>query len=220
MTESVPLWLWRSVTWGLGVVLAGVAALAVALALGWADPARAGPLVWEDDFKGAVSGWEFLSAPGAALEPRDGALVAEFTVPGQQVFALTQAPASARVTLEAAAAQTAGEPGAAYGLVFGWQDQAHYQAVLVNGNGYAEAFQQSGSARRDWFPFGQWPHLLYGAQANRVRVDVSGSRVRVRINDEWLCEFEAEIAGRIGVTARSVGSGQVVFSWVRLWADK
>lgn len=216
----VPRWLWRATTWGLGATLLGVAALATALFLGLADPPRAGPLLWQEDFKADLNRWQFVTTGGAALAAQDGALAATFTAPDQLAFAVTEAPPG-DFTLEVAAAQTAGESGSVrYGLVFDWQDETSYSAVLVNGNGYADAYQRAGAVREDWFPFAQWPHLLYGAEANRVRVDVRSAALSVRINDELL--LKQEVAGRsaskLGVLARSAGPGRAVFSWVKVWA--
>lgn len=216
----VPRWLWRTVSWGLGAALLGVAVLATALFFGLADPPRAGPLLWQEDFKADLNRWQFVTSDGATLAAQDGALAATFTAPDQLAFAVTEAP-TGDFTLEVAATQTAGESGSVrYGLVFDWQDEANYSAVLVNGNGYSEAYRQAGGVRAEWFPFAQWPHLLYGAEANRVRVDVRGASLSVRINDELL--LEREVAGRsapkLGVLARSVGPGRAVFSWVKVWA--
>jgi hypothetical protein len=218
--DPVPPWLWRAVTWGLGITFLGVAALATALYFGLADPPRAGPLLWEEDFKGDSSRWHFVATSGATLAAREGALAATFTAPGQTVFAVTAAPPGA-FTLEVAAAQIEGESGSVhYGLVFGWEDERNYSAVLVNGNGYAEAYRLAEEARTDWFAFAQWPHLLYGAEANRVRVDVRARSLSARLNDELL--LEEELAGRsglkLGVLARSSGLGRVRFSWVKVWA--
>lgn len=219
----VPLWLWRLARAGLAALLVGTAGLALALGLGLADPPRAGPLLWQDDFKGDTSRWAWSVSSGAALAPRAGALVADLSGPEQMVFAVTPAPA-ADYTLEVAGAQTEGAAGAAYGLVLNWHDDAHYTAVVVNGNGYAEAYQQAGTQRRALFPWQQWPHLLAGTDSNRVRVDVRGSRVSVRVNDERLCEFEAAPGGQVGVIARGAprdglaAPARVVFSWVRVWA--
>lgn len=221
----VPLWLWRIVTWGFGLALVGVIGLAAALSRGLADPPRAGPLVWYDDFKSGATRWEFLAPGGGTLRPTPGGLLAEFREaaprPGQFAIGLTPGPAPGRdFTLEVAGTQTAGEIGAAYGLIFAWQDATHYSAVLVNGNGYAEAYRQAGAERRDWFKWQQWPNILVGTASNRVRVDVRGTHVTLRVNDEWLTETTAEAAalGEIGVIAHSAGPGQVVFSWVKVWA--
>jgi hypothetical protein len=221
----VPAWLWRLAVWGFGLLLVGVVALAAALSFGLADPPRAGPLLWEADFSGQAARWEWFPPDGGTLAPHGSALVADFARPGQVAAALAEAP-TGDFTLEAGAAQTTGASGAQYGLVFNWQSDDHYSAVLVNGNGYVEAYRQAGRVREAWFPFSQWPHVLVGPEANRVRVDVRGLRVTVRINDELLGAFEVPPgeAGRLGVMARatgapgSTGTSRVVFSWVRVWA--
>lgn len=223
-STEVPNWLWRTVTVGFFIVLAGVSGLALALSLGAADPPRAGPLVWEETFQGDVSRWKFGVSEGASIQIRGGALVAEFTAPGQTAWAITAAPAG-DYTLEIAAAQSSGEIGAEYGVAFDWRSEAEYAAVLINGNGYAEAFRQTGGGRAAWFPFQQWPHILYGAEANRVRVDVLGSELSARINDELL--FSTDLRGlgnpeglKLGILARAEGAGQVIFGWVRVWGNK
>ena len=217
--QLAPRWLWQIARWGFIAALVSVSALALGLSLGLAYPPRAGPLLWQDDFKVDSTRWEFSAPTGGALAPRQGALAAEFTTPDQLVLGLTAGPAG-DFTLEIAGTQTAGESGAVYGLVFGWQDEAHYNAVLVNSNGYAEAYRQDGPERQQWFAWQQWPHILVQPESNRVRVDVRAARVIVRINDERLVEAAANGAparGRLGVLARSIGPGEVVFSWVRVW---
>jgi hypothetical protein len=202
------------------MLLAAVAITAVALALGAADPRRAGPLRWETDFKAGAEGWTWLPAPGSRLELDGSALLAVFEAGGEQMsVGLAEAPAG-DYTFEVAGASAT---GAAYGLVFGWHDEQHYSAVLVNGNGYAQAWQQAGSRREQWFTWRQWPHLLAGDSNNRVRVDVRGQRVTIRVNDELLVEAEAvvgDLRGQVGVAARSDQAGQAVFSWARLWAPR
>ncbi|MBP7692104.1 MAG: hypothetical protein KA764_09320 [Anaerolineales bacterium] len=222
-----PGWLWRLTLGGAALLAAGIMALALALLGGAADPPRAGPLLWQDDFKSGSARWTWTASPGATVAPEAGALVATFTAAGQTVAGISAAPPGA-FTLEIAGAQTAGAAGAAYGLVLDWGGPAWYTAVLINGNGYAEVFQQAGAARTDAYAWQQWPHILYGAESNRVRVDAAGGRLTVRVNDEWLGEFARPApdpggdfqpaAGQFGVLARSAGPGRVVFSWVRVWA--
>ena len=213
--QPAPRWLWRSVTWLFGALLVMVLGLGVALALGAADTPRAGPLLWMDDFKSGAARWHF-SIAGGNLGPRQGALVADLAE-NQMAAALTARP-NGDFTLEMAGAQTGGALGTKYGLVLGWRDPTHYSAVLVNGNGYVEAYQRDGAQRRDWFQWQQWPHLLAGAASNRVRADVRGRQITVRINDEVLLEATADTLGEIGVLARdSVAPSQVVVSWVKVW---
>jgi hypothetical protein len=223
--HPVPLWLWRFATWGFGVAVVGVIGLAWGLSRGWADPPRAGPLLWYENFQGDLTRWEFIASNGAALGPGEGALRARLTAPEQLAVGLTSGPAG-DFTLEIAGTQTAGDIGAAYGLIFAWQDEAHYSAVLINGNGYAEAYRQAGAERTSWFAWQQWPNILLGTGSNRVRVDVGGGQMIARVNDEVLVEAETDAGGRVGVLARSpsaslrAGSGpsRVVFSWVQMWA--
>jgi hypothetical protein len=213
----MPVWLWRLATWGFGVAALAVISLAWGLSRGWADPSRAGPLVRYDDFKGGLTQWEFSATGGALLGPGAGALLAEFTAPDQLAAGLTPGPAG-DFTFEIAGTQTTGEIGAAYGLIFAWQDDAHYSAVLINGNGYAEAYRQEGAERTDWFTWQQWPNILVGTASNRVRVDVQGKQMTARVNDEALVEAATDAAGRIGVLARSAAPGRVVFSWIKVWS--
>lgn len=222
--NAVPNWLWRTVTVSFFAILLSVSALAVALSLGAADPPRAGPLAWEETFQSDVSRWELGASEGASIQVRNNALVAAFTAPGQMAWAITAAPAG-NFTLEAAAGQAQGEIGAQYGLVFDWRSEAEYATVLINGNGYAEALRQTGGGQELWFPFQQWPHILYGMEANRVRVDVRGSTVSARINDELLFGTDRRGLGdriglKLGVLARAEGAGQVVFGWVKVWAEE
>ena len=217
--QRVPGWLWQTATLGFVIALVGVTGLAGALSLGLADPPRAGPFRWQDDFKSETGRWEFSAPVGGNVNPSGGALLVEFSASNsdQLALALTAGPED-DFTLEVAGAQTGGESGAEYGLVFAWQDATHYSAVLVNGNGYAEAYRLEGTQRSDWFKWQQWPNILVGTASNRVRVDVSGTRIVARINDEFLVEATTQAQGRIGLFARSARPAQVVFSWVRLWA--
>jgi hypothetical protein len=217
--DPAPPFLWRLATYGFVLALLAVVVLAVGLSLGWADPPRAGPLLWQDDFKAGTQRWQLLPPAGGALTAQNGALLAEFEPGRAEVWAvaLTAAP-DGDYTLEAAGTALESGNAAAYGLVFGWHDSSHYNAVLVNGDGYAQVFEQAGADRRDWFTWQQSPIILYGNETNRVRVDVGLSGVTVRVNDEILIAgLPALGAGQIGVAARSTEGGQVVFSWVRVW---
>ena len=222
--EHVPGWLWRAAHWGMAAALLGVAALAAALALGAADPARAGPLLWQDDFKNGTARWTLVPPSGGSLLPADGALVATFApAPSSaetMAFGLTPGPAG-DFTLEAAETAVTGQAGVRYGVLFGWQDTDHYSALIINGDGYAEAFQQTGNQRLNWFEWQQWPNILFGTGTNRLRVDVRGQSLTLRINDEvLLAQVQSASRGQIGIAALGNSPAKVVFSWVRVWAPR
>ena len=216
MTTDVPRWLWRWANGLLAISIIGVAALTVALARGWADPPRAGALWLFDDFGGDTSRWAFAASEAASIQAQAGALRAEFTGAGE-AMALTANPPSDNYTLEMTGAGQAG--ALAYGLTFAWQDETHYSAVLVNGNGYAEAYRQNGAEHAQWFAWQQWPHIRL--DANRVRVEVRGPQITIRINEELVVEANGiDAGGRFGLLARSEGtSGEVTFGWAQVWAD-
>jgi hypothetical protein len=220
-TEASPPWLWRLASRGLVVCTLGVLALAAALALGFADPPRAGPLLWQDDFKDGTQRWTLSPPASGTLEAADGALAAVFAESSSSAAAittgLTRAP-QGDYTLEVAGAAVTGTP--AYGLVFDWQDDLHYSAVYVNGDGYAEAYYQVGGNRQTLYEWQQWPHVLFGTDANRVRVDVRGQAVTLRINGEVLGAWpRAAARGQVGLAARSRAAARVVFSWAKVWAS-
>lgn len=199
---QVPEWLWRIVTLGFVALVLGIVGLAAAVALGVADPKTAGPLKWEDHF--TAGRWETF---GEARFDEGGLVIASTGV------AVTPVEA-ADFTFEAAGGQSAGVTGAAYGIVFGYQNEQDYVMVLINGNGYVEV---SGADGTEWMAWQQWPNILLGDEANRLRVDVSGGEALIRINDEVLRRMPAA-EGKVGVIARALEPGQEArFGWAKLW---
>jgi hypothetical protein len=222
--EVSPTWLWRLTTGAFLLVVAAVLGLAAALALGWADLPRAGPLLWQDDFKNGTSRWYLTPPAGGSLLPADGALVATFapapTSAEAWALGLTPGP-TGDFTMEAAETAVTGQADARYGILFGWQDADHYSALFINGDGYAEAFQQTGNQRMNWFEWQQWPNILFGTGTNRLRVDVRGQSLTLLINDEVLVsQVRPATRGQIGIAALSSSPARVVFSWVRLWVPR
>ena len=201
--NQIPNWLWRIARRGFAALIIGIVGLAVAVALGVADPKTAGPLKWEDHF--TTARWETF---GEARFDEGGLVIAST---GGAVAPVE----TADFTFEAAGGQSAGVIGAAYGIVFGYQNEQDYVAVLINGNGYVEV---TGADGTEWMAWQQWPNILLGNEANRLRVDVSGGEGLIRINDEVLLRLPVG-EGKVGVMARGLEAGQEVrFGWAKLWA--
>lgn len=208
--SQIPVRLWNMVRLGLVGLAAGIVALVIAVANGAADPRPVGSLKWEDHFAGAVE-WETFGR-GATLDDR----ALDITPGRDEVGGAVTGPAAAEYSFEAAGGQAAGEVGAAYGIVFDYQDPGRYTAVLINGNGYVEVISAGG---RQYLAWQQWPNILLAFEANRLRVDVQGGHGLIRINDEILLTVPVS-GGRVGVAARGSAPGQRVrFGWAKYWAE-
>lgn len=220
MDEEIPRWLARTIVYGFWAIVLGIIALALALRFGLADPHPLGRNLRVDYFSD-LSAWTLIAPPGAGITQVPGGLQITFTAPDQLALAVTDSP-PLPLTMEVGGAQTDGPDGLIYGLVFGYRDAEHYTVIWMNNNGYAEAMTRAGESGVEWFPFQQWPHILYGREANRVRADVSieGEPVEARINDELLVRFEPGREGRIGVAAKSQAAGTVVLNWLKVWSEE
>ncbi len=207
---QLPDWLWQVVVGGFIALVIGIIGLASAVALGVADPRPVGALHWEDHFAEAGAKWETFG--NGMSFAQDG-----LTITLRQANDISVAvvmPEAGEFSFEAAGRQSSGAVGAAYGIVFEYRDESHYSAVMINGNSYAQVFATDGRA---WMPWQQWPNILLGYEANRIRVDVTHGEGLIRINDEVLARAPVG-AGGVGVIARASANGQSVrFGWAKLW---
>lgn len=221
MQDEVSVGLSRAIKIGFWAILLGIAGLALALRAGLADPKPLGKQLQVDEFTD-LSGWTWIADSGVTYEQVPGGLRINFPDSGKVALALGAAP-SLPFTLEVAGAQSSGPAGLAYGLVFGYESAADYTVVWLNNNGYAEALSLTDGSASEWFPWQQWPHILSGQEANRVRVDVeAGGIVTARINDEMLVRWVAFAVpdGRAGLAVRSQAPGTAIFSWLKVWSDR
>jgi hypothetical protein len=209
-------------------LLLSVALLAWALSQGIADPPRAGPLQWEEADPQRLALWEQITRPAVPLTPTvtNGVLVVGLPAAAEALsVTLITATTTSDFTLEAALAQNATPIELAYGIVFHWHDAANYSAALINGNGYAEAYELRNGVKQSWFAWAQWPHILYGTDANRLRVDVRGTQVIIRVNDEVVTRAESTLIGgqlgvmfiRPGQTSPVLKAGEISLYWVKFW---
>lgn len=207
---QLPEWLWRIIVWGFVILVIGIGAMVIAVAAGVADPKPVGTLQWEDHFTEAGAKWQMFGSGASFAE--DGLTIA--LARANEIGGAVMLPDATAFSFEVASGQSSGEVGAAYGIVFGYQDESHYSAVMINGNSYAQVFSTDG---REWMAWQQWPNILVGYEANRIRIDVSGGEGLIRINDEVLLRAPTGDGG-VGVIARaSANDQQVRFGWAKLW---
>jgi hypothetical protein len=208
--NQTPKWLWRLARWSFVILVLVIAAMVIAVALGAGDPKPMGSLRWEDRLDSRAR-WQTF---GDELFFGSGGLVINLKQKGDTAGAVTSVEATSQFTLEAAASQANGEPGAFYGIIFNFRDPDHYTAVMINGNGYVEVFEIGGKVL---MPQQEWPNILLGNESNRVRVDASNGEGLIRINDEVLLRLPIT-GGDVGIVARASAANQRVrFSWVKLW---
>jgi hypothetical protein len=203
--------LWTVVRVGFVLLVVVIIGLVVAVANGVADPKPVGSLQWEDKWQITASRdkWEIF---GEGVKIGDGL---EIEVGEAEIGGAVTRNSKAEFSFEVAGGQSGGEIGAAYGIVFGYQSPRQYTAVLINGNGYVEVITAEGQELMAWQ---QWPNILLGYEANRIRVDAQNGAGVIRINDEVLLTVPVE-AGAVGVLARGSVTGQVVrFGWAKYWS--
>ncbi|MBI5081417.1 MAG: hypothetical protein HZB17_08975 [Chloroflexi bacterium] len=209
--EQIPKWLWRLAWWSFVILILVIAAMVMAVALGAGDPKPMGSLTWEDRLDSRAR-WQTF---GDELFFGSGGLVINLKQKSDYGGAVTTVEAATQFTLEAAAAQSNGEMGAFYGIIFNYRDSDHYSAVMINGNGYVEVFEKGGKVL---MPQQEWPNILLGNESNRVRLDAMNGEGLIRINDEELMRLPIT-GGEAGIVARASAANQRVrFSWVKVWS--
>ncbi len=203
--DEVPLWLWKASIGVLVGVLVFIAAL-LALALGGiSDPRPLGDLTVD-----ASLGDTYL---------------VEVANPRARTFVMTSYTIHPPATVEVTARQVDGPSDAGYGLWWGSGPDNAF-VVVVNGNGYYAVYKVEGSEIDfivDWQTF---PHLRSHGEPNRIRADLTGDQVVVRINDELAAVLtdatgrtQSTLALQIGfvVEALTAGGAAMQFDHLRVW---
>lgn len=205
---EIPNWLWWPVRLGFILLVVVIGGLVIAVANGVADPRPIGQLRWEEQWRAESGEWQVIGE-GVTIDKGLAIEVGRDEIGG----AVTRGEGS-EFSFEVAGGQSGGAVGAAYGIVIGYQSPQQYTAVLINGNGYVEVMTAEG---RELLAWQQWPNILLGYEANRIRVDVQNGQGLIRINDEVLQTVEVQ-AGALGVLTRGSAAGQVVrFGWAKFW---
>lgn len=209
--EYPPPWLWNLARGSFVILVIAISVLIVAVVLGAGNPQPNGTLKWEDRLEKNMR-WQIFekeSIFGSA------GLTIPFNQKNDVGGMVTPVNTSSPFTIEAAAAQVAGESGAWYGIVFNYYDSTHYTTIMVNGNGYVEIVEKGGKVL---LAQQEWPNIQLAQEANRIRLDVSNGIGIIRINDEILSQISIK-GGQVGIVARSSAAAQQVrFYWVKLWS--
>jgi hypothetical protein len=202
--------LWNWARFGLLSLIVGIAGLAIAITLGIADPKPVGSLQWEQNWMTGSEDWLAFGNKDVTM----GLGRLEIAVNAGEVGGSVTPNDATEFSFEAAGWQAGGGAGANYGIVFGYKGDADYTSVTINNNSYVEVVSADGKA---WMPLQQWPNILLGSEANRIRVDVQGGQGLIRINDEVLMTVPVS-DGDIGVIVRGTAEGQTVrFGWAKYW---
>lgn len=205
-----PISLWNSARLGFVILIVAVSLLIIAVANGVADPKPVGSLKWEEKWLTTEHDWQAFG-PGVSIG--DGRL--EIEIDSSEIAGAITPNNSNSFSFEVAGGQTVGEVGAAYGIIFDYQSEQSYTAILINGNGYVEVTSATGT---EWLAWQQWPNILLAYEANRVRIDAENGQGLIRINDEVLITVPVN-GGALGLIARGSLDGQRVrFGWAKYWS--
>lgn len=191
-------WLWRGALGLVTLVLAGALALVVALALGWNSP---GPTRSPD--------WQAPDLPLDVEVPSNGTTVSLLGYPGSDF------------TCEVEVIPLSGSDFNGYGLVYRAQDSTRYYAFAVGSDGYYAVLLVTGDEETELVSWQQFPHVLRGRQANRLRVACAGATCRFYVNDEYAATFDDDtwLAGDVGLWVRGFDDGDVAVQFLdaRVW---
>jgi hypothetical protein len=194
-------WLWRSMGGLMTLVLAGVLALVIALALGWNSPRPPRPPDWQ--------------APGLPADLEAASNEAVVTLLGHP---------SSDFVLEVEAVPLSGPDLNGYGLVYRAQDTAHYYAFAVGSDGYYGVLRVAEDEETLLVDWQQFPHVYRGQQPNRLRVACTGPTCRFTINDEYAISVEDDtwLAGDVGLWLRGFGEEDVVVQFLsaHVWVER
>jgi hypothetical protein len=191
----------------LGAALLVALILIVALASGWNNPRPSGP-----------PDWRAPDLPRLLAAPPGDTTLEQLSCP-----LTSEAPASRGFVLEGILAPAPGPEFNGYGLAYGLQDTTHYSVFALGSDGYYAVLRVSGDVETPVVTWQQFPHIRRGSQANRLRIECSGSTCDFHINDEYATSAEAgpALQGDCGLWVRSFEDEpiEVEFTSLAVWVD-
>ena len=198
----------------------GIALLALSLlALSCAGRDKGATEAWRTGFDDAA-GWELSSDAVADVSVADGQLRVHVFSVGQVAWATSESRwDDAHLSVEAA--QVSGPHDNEYGVLVRMQDDQHFYAFSISGDGYVRAARYDAGA---WTVLGSdWtPHdaILQGQATNRLELSAEGTHFDFRVNDQAVLQVDdaAYTVGRLGLYAGSFAEGDVVVAFDNLTA--
>ncbi len=222
-SETIPHWLWRLVLLALAGSVLAVGLLLVLALGGISDPRSIGELAVRDELDGDA-GWRLQATDtqdGAQGQIIDG--VYRIVLSGANTHAIAQAPypLQAPCTIQIAARQIDGPTDAGYGLWWGDSGSGDDHVAAVNGDGYLTIYRSVNGNKEPVLEWQVFPRIRPQGQTNTVQVDIDGSQILVRVNDEVAASYtwasHRPLETGFYVETLSSGGTTVDFDWLAIW---
>jgi len=175
--------------------------------------------IWQTAFESGT-GWQLSSDAIADVSVTDGALRVHVFSAGQIAWAASES-AWGDVHLRVDATQVSGPQDNEYGVLVRMQDDQHFYAFSISGDGYARVARYDAGTwtvlGSDWTPHAA---IAQGEATNQLEVIAQGSTFDFRVNGEPVAQVEddAYAMGRLGLYAGAFTEGDVAVAFDNLEA--
>ncbi len=190
----------------LCLILVGTAACAPRYSTAWTEPFD------------ASGDWRLSADAAADVAVRDGALRVHVFEVGQVAWASADRTyGNFRLAVEAT--QISGPADNEYGVLVRMQDDQHFYAFSVSGDGYVRAARYNGAS---WIILGpDWSEsdaVNQGEATNVLELEVTGATFIFRVNGTQVLQIEdaTYAQGDIGLYAGTFSEGDVVITFDNL----
>ncbi len=200
------------------VMLRGLRGLVLCLILvGMAACAARESAAWSEPFD-APGDWHLSADAAADVAVQDGSLRVHVFEVGQVAWASADRTYSDfRLTVEAT--QVSGPADNEYGILVRMQDDQHFYAFSISGDGYVRAARLNGASwiilGPDWAPSDA---VHQGAATNVLEVEATGTTFIFRVNGVEVLQVEdaTYAKGDTGLYAGTFSEGDVVITFDNL----
>lgn len=208
----LPIRAWR---W-LAYALFGLLVLTVGAGCAAASPAQP----WQEDFESGDA-WRLSSDAVAEVTVADGELRIHVLQPGQVAWASTERIwTDLHVAVDAT--QVSGPMDNEYGVLIRMDEDDHFYAFSISGDGYARVARFEDGAWNvlgpDWTPV---EAIRQGTATNHLEVIAEGTAFEFRVNEAVVAQVEDETLqrGHLGLYAGAFGEGGVMVAFDNLTVE-